>query len=171
MSAPCVVRTQLRLAWWTRHKTKTKTLPYGSCQEAERGGILKKGVSVGMVQEFVQQGESRSLPLPGEAAQQGRSLHLPMRRCPSDASTTGACPLVLPDMSHSMRFVERGLAERTCHTCSTMRSTTDARPQLPACAAQFAFIRWMRASEWHKAASLRGVKSASQCGKTLHWDI
>ncbi len=95
-------------------------------------------MSVGMVQEFVQQGESRSLPLPGEAAQQGRSLHLHMRRCPSDASTTGAYPLVPPNMSHDVRSLQTGSAERTCHTCSTMRSTTDARPPLPACNAQFA---------------------------------
>lgn len=65
-------------------------------QEVVECGGSSKEVSVCMVQEFVQQGESRNPPLPGEGTQQGQSLAVHMKRCPSDASTTGARPPVSP---------------------------------------------------------------------------
>ncbi|CAL8461930.1 g1461 [Coccomyxa elongata] len=77
---------------------KVKWLDEGDLLNTPMEAVRNCSFSKKMLQEFVQQGESRSLPLPGEGTQQGRRLALHMKRCPSDASTTDPRALSKMDM-------------------------------------------------------------------------
>ncbi|BDA41348.1 probable transcriptional activator Myb at N-terminal half [Coccomyxa sp. Obi] len=104
---------------------KVKWLDEGDLLNTPMEAVHNCPFSKKMLQEFVQQGESRSLPLPQEGTQQDSSLARHMKRCPSDSSTTDPHALSKMDMETLIKRMWSGDLSQTQGSTSP-NSASDA---------------------------------------------